>query len=129
MTIKIDLKFRYFLRKFHSLYLPITAMLTNFASNYNSDKLEQIIGSNYLLQLFFYGDLKICGISAWRAAKMSSRESIFFFVFRCPTASLSQYVSYSSKIKQNILFRSIVFRIKFFYKHLDITPNVPLNIC
>ena len=44
---------------------------------------------------------------------MSSRESIFFLY--------TQYVSYSSKKK---IFRSIVFRIKNFYKHVDITPSV-----
>ena len=51
----------------------------------------------------------------------------FFLGFRCPTASLSQYVSYSSK-KIYILLETIVFWIKNYYKHVDITQNVSLNI-
>ena len=44
----------------------------NFASNYDLDKFEHIVSSNYIsisYHYFFYGDLKICGISisAWNA--------------------------------------------------------------
>ena len=55
---------------------------------------------------------------------MSSRDSTIFFGFRCPTASLSRQLF----IENNILFKSIEFRIKNFYKHVDNTPSVPLFV-
>ena len=56
---------------------------------------------------------------------MSSRESIF----SDSAAPLHHYSSLSViHRKKYILFRSIVFRIKNFYEHVDITPSVPLNI-
>ena len=113
--IKIDLKFRNLFLALFSLTVPshnyqrASAMVTQLC-------IKLLFGQQQKLIVFFYGDLKICGISARRAAMMSSRKSIFF---RIPLPN----VIYSSK---NILFRFIVFRIKDVYKHVDITPSVPL---
>ena len=53
---------------------------------------------------------------------MSSRESIFFF--SDTAAPLHHYHIMTVIHQKNILFRSIVFRIKKFL-HVDITPSVP----
>ena len=54
-------------------------------------------------------------------------KHFFFSVSAAP-----QHYYYSMSVihrKKYILFRSIVFRIKNFYKHVGITPNVLLNNC
>ena len=100
-------------------------MLTNFASYYNLDKSEQIVRSNYMSISYNYFSTVIWKYVVFRHGepRRYRRVKAFFCGFRCPTASLSSYVSYSSKKKIYILFQSIVFRIKNFYKHVDDTPK------
>ena len=97
-------------------------MVTNFASNYDLDKSDRC---NYMSIFYSYFSTVIWKYVVFQeGAPRKCRHMKAFFripLSHCITITVCQLF-----IEKNILFRSIVLRIKNFYKHVDITPSVPL---